>query len=231
MYLSCAEARELDRRAMEKLGIPGIVLMENAGRGMAELLVSLGVQGRVAVCCGKGKNGGDGFVIARHLDAHGVATRTYLFGKPDELAGDAATNYRILCNAGLPLEVREGGLDAATLSRELADAEWVIDALFGSGLKGPVRPPYDQVIAAINACGARVLAVDIPSGLDGDTGRPLGATVRAQHTATVLAPRKGFAEPAARQWLGRLHVIGLGLPRGFAENAAGRQPASASPPG
>jgi NAD(P)H-hydrate epimerase len=212
--LSREEARELDRRASEEFGIPSIVLMENAGRGAAELLVRLGVHGPVTVCCGKGNNGGDGFVIARHLDIQGVPVRVYLFGLPEELTPDAGTNYRILERAGFPRHVFPGKeVDGAALRQELAGAEWVVDALFGTGLKGPVRPPYDQVIGAINDSPARVLAVDIPSGLDCDTGLPLGPTVRARHTATFLALKKGYTNPEAREWLGQVHVVDIGVPR------------------
>ena len=104
-------------------------------------------------------------------------------------------------------------MDAAALRRELDTAEWVVDALFGTGLTGPVRAPFDQVIAAINDSTAKVLAVDIPSGLDCDTGLPLGPTVRAHHTATIVAPKKGFTAPMAQEWLGRVHVIDMGAPR------------------
>src|SRR3712207_579261 len=108
MFLTHEQTRELDRRATEEFGVPGVVLMENAGRGMAELLRSLGVRGRVDVCCGRGNNGGDGFVIARHLDNAGVAVRVLLFARPEELTGDAAVNYRIIAKSGLPLEVHAG---------------------------------------------------------------------------------------------------------------------------
>jgi NAD(P)H-hydrate epimerase len=221
MFLTRDEARELDRRAMDDFCVPGIVLMENAGRGMAELLLSLGIPGPVVVCCGKGNNGGDGFVIARHLDNAGVPVRALLFARPESLAGDAAINYRILERSGVPLEVLAGpALDEANLRAELRLSAWVVDALFGSGLQGPVRPPLDRVIALINDSPARVLAVDVPSGLDSDTGQPLGATVRAHHTATVAAPKKGFREPAARAWLGQVHVIDMGAPRRALQNVA-----------
>src|SRR5580704_13369213 len=101
-YLTRAQVREVDRRAITEFGVPGIVLMENAGRGAAELLISLGVQGSVAICCGKGNNGGDGLVIARHLDNRGIAVRVLLFAGPEELTGDAAVNVRIVERAGLP---------------------------------------------------------------------------------------------------------------------------------
>src|ERR1700687_726502 len=100
MFLSREQARTLDRRAIEEYGVPGVVLMENAGRGVAELLRSLGVRGLVVVCCGKGNNGGDGFVIARHLDNAGVAARVLLFARPEELTGDAAVHYPVLVRSG-----------------------------------------------------------------------------------------------------------------------------------
>lgn len=213
MFLTCQQTRELDRRAIEEFGIPGIVLVENAGRGMADLLGALGVKGRVVICCGKGNNGGDGFVIARWLDARGVAVRILLFCSPEELTGDAATSCQIVQKCGIPMSIPPGSLDDVVLRRELADAEWIVDALFGSGLRGPVRPPYNRVIEAINASTARVFAVDIPSGLDSDTGLPLGATVRARHTATIVAMKQGFATPSSREWTGEVHVIDIGLPR------------------
>jgi NAD(P)H-hydrate epimerase len=214
MFLSRHQVRAIDRRAIEEFGVPGVVLMENAGRGAAELLRALGIHGPVVVCCGKGNNGGDGFVMARHLDNYEVPVRVLLFASPEELTGDAATHYRILHAAGLPItRYAENPVDAARLRGEFAVAEWVVDALFGTGLSGPVRPPFDQVIAAINASPARVFAVDIPSGLDGDTGQPLGPTVRAEHTATFVALKKGFTTPAAREWLGQVHVVDIGAPR------------------
>ena len=125
MFLTREEARELDRRAMEEYGVPGVVLMENAGRGMAELLLSLGVGGPVVVCCGRGNNGGDGFVIARHLDNAAVNVRVLLFGDPDRLAGDASVNYRILTHSGVPLKAYgEDGPDEASLRAELGAADW-----------------------------------------------------------------------------------------------------------
>src|SRR5262249_4814918 len=159
-------------------------------------------------------NGGDGFVIARHLDNRGVPVRVLLFCRPDELTGDAAVNYGIIAKAGLPVQIHAGSqVDFTALQREFSSAEWVVDALFGTRLSGPVRPPFDDVINTINASRARVFAADIPSGLDCDTGRPFGAAIRAHHTATFVALKKGFAEPTAKQWLGQVHVIDIGVPR------------------
>jgi NAD(P)H-hydrate epimerase len=206
------QARALDRRAIEHFGVPSVVLMENAGRGAAELLLSLGLHGPVAVCCGKGNNGGDGFVIARHLHNHGVPVRVLLFSRPEELTGDAAVHYHIIERLQLPIDDYSAmSLDGERLRRDLGTAEWVVDALFGTGLTGPVRPPFGQVIEAINASPARVFAVDIPSGLDCDMGRPLGAAVRAEHTVTFVALKKGFADPASREWTGQVHRADIGV--------------------
>jgi NAD(P)H-hydrate epimerase len=213
-YLSREEVRALDRSAIEEFGVPGVVLMENAGRGAAELLMSLGVRGSVAICCGKGNNGGDGFVIGRHLDNHHVPVRVFLFVRPEELAGDAAINYGIIAKSRLPIEIcTDPQTIREQLAGELLNFEWIVDALFGTGLAGPVRSPFVEAIGAINAAGARVLAVDIPSGLDCDTGESLGATVRAEHTATFVSWKRGFVHEAAKPWLGRVHVIDIGIPR------------------
>ncbi len=207
--LSRNQARELDRRASAEFGVHGVVLMENAGRAAAEILCSLAVHGRVLVCCGKGNNGGDGFVIARHLANRGMKVETLLFAQPQQLTGDALTNFHILERGQVPFRI--GSLDI--LNQELPRTEWVVDALFGTGLQGPVQPPQDLVIEAINAWGGRVLAVDIPSGLDADSGQASGAAVRASHTVTFVASKLGFTNPAAAAWLGRVHVADIGLPR------------------
>jgi NAD(P)H-hydrate epimerase len=212
--LSRAKVREFDRRAIEEYGVPGVVLMENAGRAAAELLLSLGVTGRVVICCGKGNNGGDGFVIARHLDLHGIDVRVLLFCSAEELAGDAKTNYEIIAKSQISIALQP---PSSALAGELAVADWIVDALFGTGLQGPVRPPFEEVINTINACGAKVLAVDIPSGLDCDTGQPLGATVRATHTATFVALKQGFLQSSAAEWTGKVHVVDIGAPRRLLE--------------
>ncbi len=218
--LTRQQVRELDRRAIQDYGIPGAVLMENAGRGAAEVLISLGIHGRVVICCGKGNNGGDGLVMARHLDLRGVPVRVLVLARPEELAGDAEVNYHVLARTQIHRWIHPA-LEEVTA--ELGGAEWVVDALFGTGLTGPVRPPLDRVIAAVNAGPGRVFAVDIPSGLDCDSGQPLGATVRASHTATFVALKQGFVNPAARPWLGKVHVVDIGAPRELVEKCLGER--------
>lgn len=209
MRLTRLQARQLDHRAMHDLAIPGIVLMENAGRSMADLLLHRLKAGPVVVCCGKGNNGGDGFVIARHLAIAGVPVRVLLFSSPDAIEGDAALNLQILHRCGLPVEVHN---DETGLPDHLAHAEWIVDALFGTGLTGPPRPPMDRVIDTINAANRPVLAVDCPSGLDINTGQPFATCIRAHLTATVVAPKVGFDAPYAQAYLGEVVVVGMGVP-------------------
>jgi NAD(P)H-hydrate epimerase len=207
------QVRAVDAKAIDEYGLPGIVLMENAGRGAAELLVRLGITGPVIVCTGKGNNGGDGFVIARHLELHGIETTVLLFCDPADLSGDAAINCRVVTAAGQPLIVPGAAPDPAELDKQLARADWIVDALLGTGTTGSIREPYVTAIAAINRAGKKVLAVDLPSGMDCDTGQPLGASVRADHTATFVARKVGFDAPGARQLTGEVHVIDIGVPQ------------------
>ena len=214
------QTRDFDRHAIEDFGIPALVLMENAGRGTADVMTALGVHGPVAICCGKGNNGGDGLVIARHLANRSVAVKCLLFARPDELSEDAAVQWHITRRMGLPAEVwPDPAIDEPRLTVALAGVEWVVDALFGTGLKGPMRSPFDRIARIINAASAQVLAVDIPSGLDTDTGLPMGETVRAHHTVTFVAPKMGFQNPAAAAWLGQVHVADIGLALHFAQKS------------
>ncbi|TWU00016.1 Bifunctional NAD(P)H-hydrate repair enzyme Nnr [Botrimarina colliarenosi] len=209
------EVRAFDRDAIERLGLPGVVLMENAGRGCVEVLERLGVGGPVLVVCGKGNNGGDGFVIARHLAVRGYDCRVALGADPADLAGDARVMFEALTHCGVPI-LDESGVNAGLMLQELdalsRDAAWIVDALLGTGVKGSPRPPYDTLIDWMNGEGGRRLAVDLPSGLDCDTGEPGSPTVRADHTCTFVAPKVGFANPAAAEFLGELHVLDIGAP-------------------
>ncbi len=200
--LSRDEVRELDRRAIDEFGVPGVVLMENAGRGCAEPLMRLNPERRpVVILCGPGNNGGDGFVIARHLDNHGWPVKVWLLADAKRLTSDAAVNYGAAKASGLVGD-QAGALDG-----------WVVDALFGTGLSRALAAPYDGVVAQINASRCPVLAIDIPSGLDCDTGEPLGPTVKATHTATFVAHKRGFLNTASKFWTGEVHVIDIGAPR------------------
>jgi NAD(P)H-hydrate epimerase len=218
MYLSREQVREIDRRAAEEYGMPGVVLMENAGRGAAEWLLTLGSLGSAVICCGKGNNGGDGFVIARYLDLHHVPVQVILFAEPENLTGDAATNCTIVRKSGITFEaVAPAFCDNSWLTKRLSASNWIVDALFGTGLAGALRAPWDGIIECINASRHNVLAVDIPSGLDCDTGKTLGCAVRATHTATFVARKKGFANPLSRAWTGVVETVPIGVPRALLE--------------
>lgn len=202
------QIRRYDQIAME-LGIPGPVLMENAARGAVEILLRLGLNGPVSIVCGKGNNGGDGFVMARWLHALERPVSVELWANPEELTGDAAIAFAPLAKLGV--RIHRAGDD--TLSR-LLGSQWVVDALLGTGAKGEVRPPFDQAISQINESGRSVLAVDLPSGLDCDLGSPLseaGPVVRADHTVTFVARKRGFDHPESVAWTGTVHVVSLGV--------------------
>jgi NAD(P)H-hydrate epimerase len=218
--LTREQSRRVDQIAAEEFGFSGLVLMENAGRGVADVLCRLGIAGPVVICCGRGNNAGDGFVVARHLDLRGHAVRVLLWPHPGELTGDAAANFRILAKTDVPIEVFVAGHDDGWLAKLLEGAAWIVDALLGTGAKGEPRPPLDRVIDQINAASAPKLAIDVPSGLDCDTGRPASHTIRATETCTFVAAKAGFASPEAAPYVGRLHVLDIGTPRKIIERAA-----------
>lgn len=214
IVLTRQQVREVDRRAIEQYGIPGIVLMENAARNAARIILET-VQSprRIAIVCGRGNNGGDGFAIARHLANQRLTTELFLACDPDGLTGDAATNHRIVANMGLKCHRfdTDERIDAARPALDAADL--IIDALLGTGFSGQVRSPLDRVIRAINeAPASSVIAIDVPSGLDCDTGRPSNATVRARLTVTFVARKAGFDVPGAAEYVGRVHVADIGAP-------------------
>ncbi len=204
--LTREQVRELDRRATHEFGVPGIVLMENAGRGCAKLLMRLNPDRRpTVVLCGPGNNGGDGFVIARHLDNHGWPVDAQVVTACSRAGGDAEVNFDMLFPAGVPFtQYHPAHFDPKQLDflrRKLASG-WIVDALFGTGLTRPLGSPYDTVVEAVNAARRPVPSIDLPSGLDCDTGEPLGPCVRATHTATFVVPKRGFLNPGSRAWTG-----------------------------
>lgn len=214
------DVRAVDRRAIDEFGMTGLVLMENAGRGAAEWLRSLDIGGTVVVCAGKGNNGGDGFVIARHLELLGDDVRVLLFANPSDLSGDAAANWKILEAADTPRVVLGRQPARSDVEHMLTHADWIVDALLGTGTVGEVREPYRTAIDAINRSARKVLAVDLPSGLDCDTGLPIetlpdgtAICVQATCTATFVARKRGFDNPDSEVFTGRVHVVGIGIPK------------------
>lgn len=220
------EVRSIDARAIRELGISGLVLMENAGRGAAERLVAQGISGPVVICSGKGNNGGDGFVIARHLANQGFDVQTLFFCDPATIStGDGAgppsdylMNFRVLQAAGDPVEVvSPDSPDLAWLDAVLAGADWIVDALLGTGTQGAIRPATARLIDRINAAGRKTLAIDLPSGLDCETGIPLGSCIRATRTVTFVARKVGFDNPESVAWTGPIDVVDIGVPHRWLE--------------
>jgi NAD(P)H-hydrate epimerase len=214
--LSREQVRRVDRLAVEEYGFSGLVLMENAGRGVADVLCGLGISGPVVICCGKGNNAGDGFVVARHLDLRGHEVRVLLWSRPEELGGDAAANFRILQKTDVPIVLfgpEHGAAERSRLDEQLRGASWIVDGLLGTGARGEPRPPLDQVIDQINAAAAPRLAIDLPSGLDCDTGVPARHTIRAAHTCSFVAMKPGFLAPGAKDYTGQVHVLDIGVPQ------------------
>ena len=212
------ECHAIDGHAIEHYGFTGLVLMENAGRGCVDVLERVGIDGPVVIVCGKGNNAGDGFVIARHLAIRGHDCHVLLLSPPSELRGDAAANFAILQKVGVPIV--EVGSDwfgvpgPPRLGGPTLDAAWIVDAVLGTGATGDPRPPFDAAIDWMNtrAATTRLLAVDVPSGLDCDSGEPSSHTVRADHTCTFVAMKVGFTLAAAKQFTGEVHVCDIGVP-------------------
>jgi NAD(P)H-hydrate epimerase len=222
--LTREEVRALDRCAIERLGIPGVILMENAGRNAADAVAELlgRADGRsVAIVAGAGNNGGDGFVIARHLALRGAAVVTYLVVPPVKITGDARVNLDAL--RALRHDVRKAADVLDGLAEQLKDFDAVVDAVGGTGIRGALRGRLAAAVEQINAAGRPVVAVDLPTGLDCDTGEASGPAVRAALTVTMLARKKGFDAPGAAAYTGRVRVVDIGIPPEVVADIAGAQ--------
>ena len=228
--LSRDRARAVDRAAAELCGLPTLVLMEHAGRSAAELVARLVVErrpgARVRIFCGGGNNGGDGFVVARFLDAAGLAVECVCVATLEATSGDARSEREIAARCGLAL------LDGSSPERLLAlhaaalcgpGPLVLVDALLGTGFSGPLKPHVAAAIAQLNDLRTRrdalTVALDLPSGLDCDDGTLADPTVSADVTATFVAEKLGFASAAARCVLGQVVVLGIGAPRAALEVA------------
>ena len=218
--VTAAAMRELDRRTIEELGIPGAVLMENAGRGATQVLLrrfsDLG-RGPVAVVCGAGNNGGDGFVVARCLRERRVEVKVFLLAEPDRLRGDARIYFDVMRRLGVPLEVLTGEEIPDPAQAYLRRSTCIVDAIFGTGLARDVEGRYARAIQSINAARRPVLALDIPSGVCSDTGRVLGVAVRAAWTPTFGVPKRGLYLHPGAGLAGAVECVEIGIPQAFLE--------------
>ena len=220
--LTREQVRRLDQLAIEDYGIPGVVLMENAGRGVVEVMSALGVDGPVIILAGTGNNAGDGLVIARHLDLLGYQSVVVTCTDPSQWQGDTATNYRIAQASQLDVRWLQD-LNDAELETMLETAAWIVDAILGTGAVGAPRAPYDQLIRLANDSTARRLAVDIPSGLDCDSGLVADPTFKADHTCTFVAAKPGLISASAAPYVGELHIVDIGAPKTLIDSLCGEE--------
>jgi ADP-dependent NAD(P)H-hydrate dehydratase / NAD(P)H-hydrate epimerase len=213
--LNSAQMREADRRAIHDIGIPSLVLMENAGRqAVAAMEAMYGdlPERHVAVLCGRGNNGGDGFVVARTLAQRGVGVSTFVIGSVAEVRGDARTNLEILGRLGLSvIEIADSQSWELHFS-EFSDCTLVVDAIFGTGLNAPVTGLIESVIADVNASGIPVVAIDLPSGLSADSHEPIGPSIEASLTITLAAPKLPLVLPPAESRSGDIVIADIGIP-------------------
>ena len=213
--LTRAQVREIDRRSIEQYHIPGVVLMENASRAVADVAESMNPTGPIVILCGGGNNGGDGLAVARHLHNRGIDVSLALTLDPAKYKGDALINWQIASAMNIPWQ------PATPQQIAKASADLLIDAIFGTGLADPPRDPFPAIVEAIAATGIPVLAIDLPSGLNSDTGQPMGACIRATRTITFVAQKLGFANPSAQEFLGTVSVGSIGCPKELIAEIAG----------
>jgi len=212
-----AGVRAVDQAAITEFGIPGLVLMENAARGLAEVALqmldtSAHPAGNVLIICGSGNNGGDGYALARHLHNHGVSVTLIALGDPRP-ESDAGVNRAICERMRLPIHRIDAMRDPSVFS----NCSLVVDAIFGTGLDRPVTGDAKEAIERINGSHRPVLAADVPSGLDADTGEVLGIAVKAARTVTFVGLKRGFLCYQAQRWLGDVTVADIGAPRELLE--------------
>ena len=219
--VTAAEMRQIDQDTIEGIGIPGIVLMETAGSAIVRVIERhYPTCQRIGIFAGKGNNGGDGIVIARQLAHVGRDVRVFLVSPPDSFTGEAQLNLQIAKNLGLRIEEILTGIafesdtsrDSNTFLNHIAGCELLVDAILGTGLRGDVRDPIATVINAINRLPIPILSVDLPSGLDADTGHPLGTCVRADRTVTIGLPKRGLLMHPGAELAGKLEVVDIGFP-------------------
>jgi len=220
--LTRKQCREADEKAIRLFGIPSLILMENAGRNCADSLIWHShhhprEQQAAVILCGPGNNGGDGFVIARHLYIAGFKVKVVLFNRMENYQGDAARNLNCLARLKMPVVELSKSWRVEKVEEVLErvgrhKSTWVVDALLGTGAMGEPREPMARAIAVANQLEVRRMAIDIPTGLDCDTGAPAATTFRADLTCTFIESKIGFENPEALPYTGTVLVSGIGAP-------------------
>jgi NAD(P)H-hydrate epimerase len=218
--------READRRTIQDIGIPSLVLMENAGRqtvaAMESIFQDLGDR-RVAILSGKGNNGGDGFVVARTLYQRGIDVSVFVVGQVAEVKGDARINLEILGRLGITVvEVADEGAWELHFS-EISAHSLIVDALFGTGLKSALSGIYETIVADVNSSGIPVVAIDVPSGMSADTPDLIGDCIEATMTVTLGAPKLPLVLPPAEEKAGEVVIADIGIPADVIEGVDGQR--------
>ncbi|MFC1713947.1 NAD(P)H-hydrate dehydratase [Candidatus Poribacteria bacterium] len=221
--VTAQEMRNIDTQAINETGIPGIVLMENAGVGVVHVIEGRRCDSRlfpgtsscplrISIFAGKGNNGGDGLVIARHLINRGHDVTIYLISEPDDFTGDALTNLKIAQNMQIPIEIMLSEDQLADCEHQIIASDLLIDAIFGTGLKGAIVGFPANVIDFLNRSGVPIVAVDLPSGLEADTGRVEGSCIRATLTVAMALPKRGLLLYPGAGFVGELQIADIGIP-------------------
>src|SRR5437762_1001644 len=222
--LNSSQMRDADRRTIEEIGIPSLVLMENAGRqavAAMEAVYSDLLDRQIAVLCGRGNSGGDGFVIARTLVQRGADVGVFLIGRVADVRGDARINLEILGRLGVTVvEVADSQAWELHFS-EVSDCTLIVDAIFGTGLKTPVSGFIESVITDVNTSGIPIVAIDLPSGLSADSPEPIGPSIEAGLTVTLAAPKLPLVLPPAEIRAGDIVIADIGIPGGVLESVEG----------
>lgn len=206
--VSVDEMRQLDRRASEEFGISPLILMEHAGTGVADLAEKNFKSKSILVVAGRGNNGGDGFVAARHLVNRGYDVKVFLSDAESEIKGEAAANLHCLKAMKVPLTC-----DITRIESLISETGLIIDALFGVGLNRGIEGKYLDIVDAVNQSRRNVLSIDIPSGLNGDSGHIMGVCVKAAATAALGLPKQGLYARQGPLMAGHIYVVDIGLPR------------------
>lgn len=210
--ITAAKFREMDSATINDIGIPAIVLMENAAEGIYNKILNAGE--KFIVVCGDGNNGGDGLVVARKLIQAKKHVKTFIIGSGNSKSEEFNINYKVLCNITSNIElIQKEKIDWEIFRNELNSAEIIVDAIFGIGLNREVKDLHYNVIEIINESNAKTFSVDIPSGLNSDNGKPLGISIKAKETFTIETFKRGFFEGEAQEYLGKLSIINIGIPQ------------------
>ena len=215
LLVTAAQMQQLDQRTIKEFSIPGLILMENAGRGIFELICrhfAARLHQGVTILVGPGNNGGDGFVIARHLNQEGVKVKLLILEPGEKFRGDALVNYIIVKKLGLPITECLDSDSLSTMSETIEKSGLIVDAIFGTGLVRKVTGRFARCIEMANASPAPIVSVDIPSGLSTDTGLPLGTAIRADLTGTMALAKRGLVLHPETEYVGELHIVEIGIP-------------------